>query len=294
MRQLVLVHGRSQQHKDALALKGEWITALRSGLAKSNLSLPIPEADIRFPYYGQTLFDLVNGVPADEAARVIVRGAVSDQLERKFVMDILKEVQDAAGITDAQVEAIMQSEVIERGIANWEWVQGILKAIDRHVPFASSSSIALFTNDVFQYLNNVNFRTIIEDGVAQALRNDLETVVVGHSLGSVVAYRVLREQGKHKGWKVPLFVTVGSPLGVTAIKKSLAVNKHPECATKWFNAMDDRDIVALYPLSKKHFAINPEIENKMDVQNHTDNRHGIAGYLDDAEVARRIYEALTT
>lgn len=41
------------------------------------------------------------------------------------------------------------------------------------------------------------------------------------------------------------------------------------------------------PLDPAH----PDIENKMDVHNRTSNRHGIAGYLDDKEVARRIYDA---
>jgi hypothetical protein len=57
-----------------------------------------------------------------------------------------------------------------------------------------------------------------------------------------------------------------------------------------------RDVVALYPLDTKSFPLdpaNPAIENKTDVRNRTANRHGIAGYLDDQEVARRIYDALT-
>jgi hypothetical protein len=34
------------------------------------------------------------------------------------------------------------------------------------------------------------------------------------------------------------------------------------------------------------------VENETDVQNHTDNRHGIAGYLNDPDVAWRIHAAL--
>ena len=56
--------------------------------------------------------------------------------------------------------------------------------------------------------------------------------------------------------------------------------------------MDERDIVALYPLDSDHFAIDPAIENKLDVDNPTVNRHGITGYLSDAVVARRIHDAL--
>ncbi|MGZ4895289.1 MAG: hypothetical protein ACXVJ0_02545, partial [Candidatus Angelobacter sp.] len=69
----------------------------------------------------------------------------------------------------------------------------------------------------------------------------------------------------------------------------------PECASEWFNAMDERDVVALYPLDPNCFPldpINPAIENKRDVRNNTTNRHGIGGYLNDKEVAKRIYDAL--
>jgi hypothetical protein len=54
--------------------------------------------------------------------------------------------------------------------------------------------------------------------------------------------------------------------------------------------------VALYPLDTAHFPLDPTtpaIHNKRDVRNRTRNRHGIAGYLDDKEVARWIYDALT-
>lgn len=293
MRQLVFVHGRAQQHKDAVALKGEWLAALREGLAKSNLQLPIPEDAVRFPYYGQTLFDLVAGVSPERAAEIIVRGEGEDADEQAFVRAIIQEACDKAEITDAQIATIGGNEVIEKGPSNWEWVQSALRAIDRYVPFGSGSSIALFTKDVYQYLRNIGIRDRIDMGVRQALQPGVPTVVVGHSLGSVVSYSLLRREGKTSNWNVPLYITVGAPLAVTAIKKGLAPLKHPECVGKWFNAMDERDVVALYPLSKRYFAIDPEIENKTDVQNHTDNRHGIAGYLDDKEVAKRIHDALT-
>ena len=69
--------------------------------------------------------------------------------------------------------------------------------------------------------------------------------------------------------------------------------KMPEGVSGWFNAYDDRDVVALRALDSSTFPITPPIRNKADVNNHTTNRHGIVGYLDDAEVARWICEALT-
>jgi hypothetical protein len=292
MKQLVFVHGRSQEHKDAAALKGAWIQAFRVGLEKSGLPLPIPEDAIRFPYYGQTLYDLVSGVPPDQVAEVIVRGANADDDERAFMRSVIQEVKEKAQVSDRRLAEVAGQDVATRGPLDWEWLKGALRAIDRYVPFASGASIAIATNDVYQYLYNIGIRDEIDVGVRQAMRPDAPTVVVGHSLGTVVSYSLLRREGKANRWVVPLYVTLGSPLAVTAIKKGLAPNKHPECLDRWFNAMDGRDIVALRPLDATQFPINPAIENKTDVCNDTENRHGISGYLSDKEVAKRIYEAL--
>ena len=292
-RQLVLIHGRSQENKNATELKAEWVAALKTGLAKNGLTLPLSDADIRFPYYGQTLFDLVKGKPASQVAQVIVRGDDNNRNEAEFIRAVLLEIQAKNGITDAQVQELANTAITERGVLNWEWVQSVMKALDTHIPGASSTSVSLATRDVYLYLRNPGFQSVIDNGVRAAFTPGVETVVVGHSLGSVVSYSLLRRDGKAMGWKVPLFVTVGAPLAVKVIKDALAPIKHPECAVKWFNAMDERDVVALYPLDSAHFPVNPAIENKTNVDNPTENRHGISGYLSDAVVAKRIYDALT-
>jgi hypothetical protein len=288
---LVLVHGRAQEHKDSVALKAEWLDAFRAGLAKSGLALPLAESDIKFPYYGQTLYDLVSD--AGNVTDVVVRGGGAADAEQRFQQAVLEEVRQAKGITDEQVEEVLAADVRRRGALNWEWVQGILRAIDQYVPGASGASIALATRDVYQYLKNPGIRDTIDAGVRKAMQSGAPTVVVSHSLGTVVAYNLLRREGAAAGWKVPLLVTLGSPLAINAIRAALSPIEHPSCAARWFNAMDKRDVVALYPLTAGRFDVTPEIENKTDVKNHTDNRHGISGYLDDAEVARRIHAALS-
>lgn len=290
MNELLFVHGRAQEHKDAGALKGEWIAALREGLKKSDLDVPDLERRARFPYYGQTLYDLVQESPT--VAEVIIRGAAADNAERTFQQAVIEEIQRVKGIPDEEVDAMLAPDVKARGPLNWEWVQAILKVIDRHVPGGSGVSIALATHDVYSYLRNPGVRDTIERGVRAALTPGVPTVVVSHSLGTVVAYNLLRREGKVQGWVVPLLITLGSPLAITAIKRAIAPLEHPQCAAAWFNAMDDRDVVALYPLDRRHFDVDPAIENHVKVRNHTANRHGIAGYLDDATVARRIHDAL--
>lgn len=297
MRELVFIHGRSQQQKDSVELKKKWIDAWHKGLAKKSLDLPLPETAIRFPYYGDTLDQLVHGTPAQDAAAIVIRGNELDNARKAFVEAVLDEIRTELEIPDEEVhKALPPGSVATRGVLNWEWVQGLLKAIDRKVPGASAASVALATLDVYEYLTNPGIRKVIDDGVAAAISAGPETVVVAHSLGTVVAYNLLRIRGPEAGWKVPLFVTLGSPLAVKVIRKKiseLAPIAYPHCAGAWFNAMDERDVVALYPLDKKHFSVSPPIENKTDVHNHTSNAHGILGYLDDAEIAQRIHAALT-
>jgi len=298
-RQLVCVHGRAQEGKDPIALKAEWLDALADGLSQNNLTLPISEKEIRFPFYGDALYDMSEGKPSDEVASVIVRGQTADDAEKRFIRAVVEEIRQKAGITDAQVAETSGDLVVEKGPLNWAWTQAILRTLDRNVPYASGESIAIFTHDVYQYLTNPDIRQAIDDGVSAAITPGVETVVVAHSLGTVVAYNLLRQRGAGQGWKVPLFVTVGAPLGVTAIRKivrNLAPpTRCPECVGHWFNAMDTRDVVALYPLDPTSFPLEPAvpaIENNRDVRNKTSNRHGIAGYLDDKIVSARIQNAL--
>lgn len=290
-RKLVFIHGRAQQRKDSKALKQEWIVSFREGLSKSGLPLPIGEEDIRFPYYGDTLEQLSSGMNPSDAARVIIRGPESEE-EEEFIREVLAEVKAKAGITDEEVLAELDQAVVDRGPLNWGWVQGILKVIDRKVPFGSGASVALATKDVYDYLKKPLVRQIINKGVRAAVKSNEPTVVVSHSLGTVVAYNILRETGDTEDWDVPLFVTLGSPLAVTRIRETLRPTTFPSCVKSWFNAMDERDVVALYPLESPHFVVNPQIVNQRNVNNHTENRHGISGYLNDAEVAKRIHDAL--
>lgn len=299
-RHLLFVHGRAQERKDAMALKAEWLSALARGLHKSGLALPISGDAVRFPFYGDTLVDMVGGVSADAAASVIVRGDETDVAEQIFARAIVEEICAEVGMGADQLAALTDAPVQERGMLHWASVQALLGVIDRHVPFASSASIALFTHDVYQYLNHSGIRETIHDGIREAVTPGVETVVVAHSLGTVVAYNLLRQEGHLLGWNIPLFVTLGSPLAVKAIRRAIrnaAPVRCPTCVSRWFNALDERDIVALYPLDPARFPldpIEPAIENKRDVRNETPNRHGISGYLDDEHIARQIYLALAS
>lgn len=292
MRQLIFVHGRAQQNKDAAALKQEWISAWEKGLATHALTNPLPDDHIRFPYYGDTLVQMAGGLTSDQAVEVIVKGPPPPSAEEDLMREMIAEIAAHEGVAEADILAELDPAVIARGPANWGWVQGILSALDRISPI-SKALVSLVTADVSKYLTNSAIRATIDAGVRSAVRPDIDAVVVSHSLGTVVAYNVLMSRsGPFPSVQVPLFVTLGSPLAVNAIKSRLRPHTFPTPVSKWYNAMDPDDVVSLYPLTKKHFNTGGTITNHDKVKNHTDNQHGISGYLDDPAVAKRIYDAL--
>jgi hypothetical protein len=285
---LVLVHGRAQQHKDKVKLQKEWQDSLEMGLAKSSLTW-ITSVSVVFPFYGDELDRLVTEIDAPLLDEVHARGAEPDLGELAFKAEFLREAMDAKKIQPATIRDTTTVPVKERGVLNWRWVQAVLRVLDP-TP-AGDASLDRVTRDVYVYLTYPAVRKAIDKIVADALPNDGPCVVVAHSLGTIVAYNVLRNAPASLG--VPAYITVGSPLGVKAVKKRLDVPlTRPKCANRWYNAMDPRDVVALYPLDHENFPITPLIVNKIDVDNFTDNRHGIIGYLSDADVAKAIYISL--
>src|SRR6202035_4447024 len=109
-----------------------------------------------------------------------------------------------------------------------------------------TAALELCTRDVYAYLYDPSIAAKINDGVAKAFTKE-EAVVVAHSLGTVVAYSILRLKGPDV-WKVPSFITLGSPLAIQAINQLLPALEMPACVGTWYNGRDPKDTVALYPL----------------------------------------------
>ena len=280
---LLLVHGRSQGGKDPIKLKAEWLSALDKGLQKAGFTMP-SDVEIDFPFYGDKLDEFVRQfeLPADPA--IVPKGSPVFDEYAEFRAEVANEMRGRVGITNAQVQTEMHpTPATEKGIQNWEWVQAIIRLLDRKVTRISQTTIEVFLRDVFLYSRRDVVRRTIDAIVTDMLKPDT-AVVVGHSLGTMVAYNVLSTATR----RVPLYVTLGSPLGIRAIRKTLGPIGNPVGDKGWYNAYDSHDVVALYPLDKSNFDVNPAITNNGDLQNWTDNRHGIAGYLDDVNVAKMV------
>jgi hypothetical protein len=288
---LVLVHGRSQQGLNPVDLQSIWLETLQRGAAKINRALP-ERLEVVFPFYGDKLDQLARRFDLPSTNDIQARGSTVDTDYLNFQADVAEQLRVRAGVTDTQVQDEFGTNPTEKGPQNWAWVQAIIRAIDRNAGSLSQSAIESFMRDVYLYTSRPTVRDEIDRIVAPAL-NETPCVVIGHSLGSVVAYHILRTD--RRALKVRAYITVGSPLAIRAIRDRLVPIGFPApAANAWYNAYDPKDVVALYPLDAANFPVNPAIENYGRVRNATDNRHGIIGYLDDVDVAKHVLDALGT
>ncbi|MEU9779663.1 hypothetical protein AB0H92_01510 [Streptomyces phaeochromogenes] len=108
---------------------------------------------------------------------------------------------------------------------------------------------------------------------------DGPVVVVSHSLGTVVAYDVLSEDGSaHR--EVPLFITLGSPLGYTEIQDVVARPlRIPAPVRLWTNVADPLDLVTLDTTLADDFSTGTKMIADIVVDNPSPNNHASCGYL---------------
>ncbi len=286
---LLMIHGRGQGGRDAGEVQTKWEDAFAEGLKAAGVTAP-GSLEIDFPYYGDKLDSYVERAKLPTPADVATKGSGPDKGYESFTQSVIAEIEAKQALDEAEVRKHMDPDKPqEKGPQNWEWVQAIVKVIDNHLTPLSGFTIETFLTDVFLYLDKSAVQRAINKIVSEKL-TDEPTIVLGHSLGSVVAYRVLMEHADELDLRG--FITVGSPLGIKAISSKLGVVDNPAAAVGWYNAYDERDIVALNPLDGTYFPVSPAVQNNDKVKNHTSNRHSIDGYLDDREIAKQIHAAL--
>jgi hypothetical protein len=283
-RRLVLIHGRGQGGLNPEDLKAQWMDALKKGATAAGKRIP-DEIEVVFPFYGDVLDKFAREFDIPLASDVQTRGGRTEDEFLAFQFEVAEALRQRSGVSDEQVDSEYGANPRPKGPLNWEWVQAILKALDKHGGGVSSKTLEIFTRDVFLYSTHTGVQQEIDQVVAPAITEE-PTIVVAHSLGSVVAYNILRSD--RRALNIPTFVTVGCPLAVRPIRDQFRPLRFPKPVKGWYNGFDPRDVVALYPLDAANFPVTPTITNYSGVKNATDNRHGISGYLDDPSVATAI------
>jgi hypothetical protein len=279
---VVCVHGIGQQVSGEETILGAWVPALRDGIKLAGGEPPSPER-IRMAFYGN-LFrkkgtKSLSIPPYDETD-------VTEEWE--------KQLLQAWWVEGARIDESVPGPEAQTKLRTPQMVQRALNALSRSRFFADVALNAFITDlkQVYAYLHDEEVRREAQRRVEKVI-TDQTRVLVGHSLGTVVAYEALCA---HPEWPVRTFVSLGSPLGIrNLIFERLrpapgdSIGVWPKGLSRWSNIADQGDIVALVKELRPSFG-----DGVQDYLVHNDAQaHAVRPYLTAKETGYAIAQGLT-
>ncbi len=275
---IVMIHGIAQESFTEAELHKKWVDLIHGQspglLDKHNVALT---------YYGTTLAEFTNGGGAAVKMGVDdVRFDPANNAELTFTIQALQEAARNKNITQQQVDACAIEAVGHRAVPMDTFfgrqLVGLVGALEKLSP--GQGSLALrFIKQAYTYLAAPGAAKAVDALVKPQLEGEKKVVVISHSLGTVIAFKLLREMAAAKSQtEVPLLITMGSPLGLAAVQSKLRPPlKTPAGVARWDNFYDPSDVVALG--RNLGDAFGKDINDDGTVDNKTSNAHGIIGYL---------------
>lgn len=190
----------------------------------------------------------------------------------------------------------------------WHLVGDALPFLGRLI---ARPELRLTMTEVHRYFSDEHgfaseIRGLLKAALLEAWSADERVLLIGHSLGSVIAYDTLweltREIGRES--RVELFMTLGSPLATHFIRRLLRGSgqegeaRYPGNIVRWANFAAKGELTALRPIGP-YFAPMLELGLIESIEDHTDlynhfrgdiglNVHKSYGYLANRLVAERI------
>ena len=286
---LLFIHGIAQQDYSEEQLLGIWTDhLLEHGIDLDKLHAAKPE----MAYYGDRIYQWANR----GAESHVTMGPIMQDPEFAFLSKALDEIARANALDEDEIEKLVSQAAIEEGaraVGQSTWLGrravAIVDLLERVSPLRGRIAVKVI-RQAYVYLANKNARKEIDDLVRPRVGTG-EVVVVSHSLGTVIAFNLLRElSNSGADIKFPLFVTLGSPLAVKEVQRWVGGTfSVPKMVTKWMNFYDTGDPVTLGRGLSTGFA-SGIVDTLVD--NNTNNAHSIAGYLDDSALINSLNLAL--
>ncbi len=164
----------------------------------------------------------------------------------------------------------------------------------------------MFLEDVNQYLFQADVRKRIQDRLRRVFVPDGGPyVVVSHGLGTVIAYDVLHEMSRNSSLDVPLWITLGSPLGIDEVQDGIERDAGgqlslPSAVRNWKNYADPMDPVALDKTVADEFRLDstqtisddPDFQNLDSRKIQGFNPHSALGYIGHPDVRNAVRELI--
>jgi hypothetical protein len=223
------VHGIGQQYLGRNQILDRWIPALTDGLEWATQRRLQPDLDLAF--YGH-LFRQADPQRKGKGPLSSDATAYLAGLDDAELADLTKAVQQIIAPADLAEAAARSS----KGLWLPTPVQTLVGAVEQRFPPGSGILLLGTLRQVRRYLQNSQLKAEVDQITARAAGD--ATVLIGHSLGSVVAYEFLRQ---HPGHSVKLLLTLGSPLGLKMVRDRLPAGE-PD-AVHWVNVRDPNDPV---------------------------------------------------
>lgn len=300
-RVIIGIHGLAnkpprQEHRDG------WIAAIQEGLKHLNLT---PVFDPKTQFVDVYWADLMYKYPLHHDTNFSFDDLYDDEPYLPAQAGDLKEYID--GLSDILRE---KNDEMFDNISGLGQQSPLDKAINYLV--AKKLQDLAFYYDPKQKIcdragNLDTAQRVLKQELQQILLNHQQddVLLLAHSMGSIIAYDVLRDLGKsHPDFKIRHFVTLGSPLGLPYVQQRINTERKGEIRTptavshQWTNIADYRDKVALDGHLKDDFGPNAGKVQVVDdlvynsYRNATkaakENPHKIFGYLRAPEVSRLI------
>lgn len=234
------------------AITSAWSAALTGG--------PKPVRWLRVCYYSHLLH---RGVPqSDEQPESLEPGA----------QDLLVAWAELLRSRDGR-PAVAQGDRTVRARAAADW-------FTERYPEGARSAALRFCREVHTYQSRPPRRWASADALRTAIVEHRPTVLVAHSLGSVLAYETL---WAHPTLSVELLVTLGSPLAMPGVvfdrlRPAPAGGRgaRPPGVGRWLNFADVGDLVAVPRGLAAHFA---GVERDTEITMPDWRFHGVTRYL---------------
>jgi hypothetical protein len=233
---VVLVHGIGQQYKGPESLLAECVPGLRDGVAFAGGVLD--PGDVSVAFYG----DLFR--PRGVRSLELPDYDVSD-VRDPFELELLR----AWWMCAAELEPAMPGPGAPTRVRTPRWTQRALYALSGTYFFGGLAERALIGSlkQVQAYFTDRDLREQARGRLLERMTADT-AVVVGHSLGSVVAYEALCAL---PDTSVSTLITLGSPLGLPKLVLDRLVpdprdghGRWPGRVRQWTNIADAGDVVA--------------------------------------------------
>ena len=179
-----------------------------------------------------------------------------------------------------------------RDAHSWNiWLSRVMLTLADHIPLLIRmlpEEVRSTANEINRYFNNTDdvarkIRDLLQQTLRPMLEKQYDVLLIGHSLGSVIAYDTLWEMSRQEGIKVKVdFLTLGSPMGMHYIQRRLlgmcnqGKISYPELIRHWINFSAEGDVTALNQNLKESF--QPMLELGL-VESIEDHCHGIYNFF---------------